>query len=85
MQESMGPIVNRTREHLGTSDSAIISFRRIILGLARDLEAGKEPEAARNAAWYNVRSGSIILDADVPFNEGAAHLLRGGEIKAAAE
>jgi len=85
VQESMGPIVNRTREHLGTSDSAIIAFRRIVLNLARDLETGIEPKEAGNGAWYNVRSGSIILDADVPFNEGAAHLLRGGQIIAAAD
>src|SRR5215468_5401786 len=52
--ESMGPIQDRTREHLGTSDQAIIAYRRL-LRAAID-EAGKggrplmvldEPAAAR--------------------------------------
>ena len=31
MTESMGPVVDRTREHLGTSDTAIIAVRRWML------------------------------------------------------
>ena len=40
-QESMGPIVDRTREHLGTSDVAIIRMRRRMLEALRRLEAGE--------------------------------------------
>jgi phthalate 4,5-dioxygenase oxygenase subunit len=35
VQESMGPIVDRTNEHLGTSDQAVIRFRRLMLDAAR--------------------------------------------------
>ena len=39
--ESMGPIVDRTKEHLGVSDSYVIQVRRFLLKALRDLEAGK--------------------------------------------
>lgn len=39
VQESMGPIYDRTKENLGTSDVAVIRMRRIML------DAAKEPEA----------------------------------------
>jgi phthalate 4,5-dioxygenase len=42
--ESMGPIVNRTQEHLGAADTAIIVMRRLLIAMARRLEAGVEPE-----------------------------------------
>ncbi|MFN0073697.1 MAG: Rieske 2Fe-2S domain-containing protein [Chloroflexota bacterium] len=54
--ESMGPIMDRTREHLGTSDMAIIMYRRILLRLARELEQGGEPFAARGGEMFHVRS-----------------------------
>lgn len=38
VQESMGPIVDRTREHLGASDLAVIHFRRIMIDAAERLE-----------------------------------------------
>jgi phthalate 4,5-dioxygenase len=43
MTESMGPIYNRTQEHLGTTDVAIIFWRRYMLRLANNLEKGIEP------------------------------------------
>ena len=41
--ESMGPIVDRTKEHLGVSDSYIIQVRRFLLKALRDLQVGKPP------------------------------------------
>ena len=41
--ESMGPIVDRTKEHLGVSDSYLIQVRRFLLKAVRDLQAGKPP------------------------------------------
>jgi phthalate 4,5-dioxygenase len=44
MTESMGPIYDRTQEHLGTTDVAIIFWRRYMMRLARNLaEKGIEP------------------------------------------
>ena len=41
--ESMGAIMDRTNEHLGTSDKAIIRMRRMLIQAARDLTNGVEP------------------------------------------
>ena len=38
--ESMGPIQDRTREHLGTSDVAIIRWRRLMLDSVRRFQEG---------------------------------------------
>jgi phenylpropionate dioxygenase-like ring-hydroxylating dioxygenase large terminal subunit len=54
--ESMGPIMNRTREHLGTADLAIIMYRRRMLRLANELQQGIEPYAATHGDSYRVRS-----------------------------
>jgi hypothetical protein len=43
MQESMGAICDRTKEHLGASDSAIVRMRRRLLNAARNLEKNTTP------------------------------------------
>ena len=75
VQESMGPIADRSREMLGTSDKAIIAFRKLLLEMATDLSNGREPEATIHGTRYNVRSASVLLEKNVPFDEGAAWLL----------
>jgi phenylpropionate dioxygenase-like ring-hydroxylating dioxygenase large terminal subunit len=77
VQESMGFITDRTREHLGTSDRAIVNFRRLMLRLAQDLADGKEPSAAKRAEDYNVRSVSVIAEAGIPFEQAAAPFMSG--------
>ncbi|MDE2802547.1 MAG: hypothetical protein OXK21_06680, partial [Chloroflexota bacterium] len=56
MTDSMGGISDRTREHLGTSDTAIIAARRILLRAARDLQEGVEPFAASHPEVFHVRA-----------------------------
>ncbi len=56
MTDSMGPISDRTKEHLGTSDAAIIAARRIIIKVARDLQEGVEPYAASHPEVFNIRA-----------------------------
>jgi phenylpropionate dioxygenase-like ring-hydroxylating dioxygenase large terminal subunit len=41
--ESMGPIYDRSGEHLGVSDMTVIAVRRFLLRCVRNLQAGKEP------------------------------------------
>jgi phenylpropionate dioxygenase-like ring-hydroxylating dioxygenase large terminal subunit len=55
MTETMAPVLNRTIEHLGTTDLAIIMMRRMLMKLAHDLQAGREPFATRNPGAYTVR------------------------------
>jgi phenylpropionate dioxygenase-like ring-hydroxylating dioxygenase large terminal subunit len=54
--EGMGALLDRSKEHLGTSDTIIIAMRRRLLGLAKALARGKEPPAASNPALYRVRA-----------------------------
>jgi nitrite reductase/ring-hydroxylating ferredoxin subunit len=78
VQESMGPIVDRTEEMLGHSDLAIVRFRRRLLRAAREMEQGRPPKAAQGGALYNVRPATLLLPQEVPADEGAAQLMRGG-------
>jgi phthalate 4,5-dioxygenase oxygenase subunit len=82
MTQSMGVIVDRRKEHLATSDMAVIHFRRLLISLARELEAGNEPVAARNGSAYAVRSHDLTSPIN-DFDEllGAFHdelIARGG-------
>jgi nitrite reductase/ring-hydroxylating ferredoxin subunit len=63
VQESMGPIYDRTREHLGASDSAIIATRRHLLRALRDpgLILGLEPSS------HHVRAVDMNLPSDADF------------------
>ncbi len=75
IQESMGKVVERNLEHLGTSDTAIIAFRRLLINLARDLEKGKEPFAAGHGDAYKVRSTSIVSSEPEAFDVAAREQL----------
>jgi len=53
--ESMGPIFDRSREHLGVNDKAVIAVRKFLLSSVKALQEGREPphivrEARRN--WF---------------------------------
>jgi phenylpropionate dioxygenase-like ring-hydroxylating dioxygenase large terminal subunit len=55
IQESMGPIADRSKEHLLASDAAIIKIRRLLLQTLKDHAAGK-PLPGMRAESYRVRS-----------------------------
>ncbi len=76
VQEAMHRIVPRMHEHLGTSDTAVISTRRILIRLARELEQGNVPASALNGALYRVRSASLNLPNEdlLEPEEAARHL-----------
>jgi phthalate 4,5-dioxygenase len=76
IQESMGPVVDRTRERLGASDTAIIAARRLLIHEIRALQQGQEPQAARNGEAYWVRSCSLLLNREVEFDAGARELMK---------
>jgi len=63
--ESMGPIFDRSQEHLGSSDAMVIRVRRLLLKAARALAAdGTVPPGVDSPEAYRQRSGGVILDAD---------------------
>ncbi|MBX5437822.1 MAG: Rieske 2Fe-2S domain-containing protein, partial [Alicyclobacillaceae bacterium] len=62
VQESMGPIYDRTQEHLAVSDAMIIRVRRRLLAVVRALmEHNVTPPGVREPEVYRTRSGSVIL------------------------
>jgi hypothetical protein len=62
MTESMGPIMNRSNEHLGTTDQLIIRTRRRLIACAKALEEeGVVPPGVDNPKAYHQRSGGTIL------------------------
>jgi nitrite reductase/ring-hydroxylating ferredoxin subunit len=67
MAESMGPVVDRTREHLGTADVPTIVLRRMLIRLARAMLRGQEPVAASQAEAYGVRA-LCVNDAEANLN-----------------
>jgi phenylpropionate dioxygenase-like ring-hydroxylating dioxygenase large terminal subunit len=60
MIEGMTRTVDRSLEHLGSSDVAVIAARRRLMKLARDLENGVEPVAATHPELYRVRPLDLL-------------------------
>jgi phenylpropionate dioxygenase-like ring-hydroxylating dioxygenase large terminal subunit len=69
---TMGPVADRSREHLGTTDAAIIAARRRLLDSARFVEGGGELSAPADPDAYLIRAPALLLPKEVPFDEGAA-------------
>lgn len=62
--ESAGAIVDRAREHLGTSDKAVIAFRQRLLAAARQLAQGIEPQSPYDPDCYRVRAHADLVPRD---------------------
>jgi hypothetical protein len=56
----MRPIVDRSKEHLGTADIAILCARRLLLNMAKKLMEGIEPAPPHDPASYNLRPLEVI-------------------------
>jgi phthalate 4,5-dioxygenase oxygenase subunit len=62
MTESMGPIYDRSQEHLGTTDAMVIYVRRQLLRAARALrERGEVPANVDDPNLCRVRPASVLL------------------------
>ena len=72
LQESMGPVQDRTREHLVATDRGIIFTRKSLLRAAQANREGK-PLPGLAPASQQVRSCAIELPADTDFKSGAEH------------
>src|SRR5262249_28335691 len=81
--ESMGPLFDRTREHLGTADQTIIQQRARLIAAARALQKGVEPPAM-DPTVYRVRQLGINLPASIPRWQDAKDAV-GAHIKAYPE
>ena len=75
IQESMGPVANRSIEHLGIGDTVIIKLRRLLLQTLRDFEKGM-PLPALDPASYRVRSALFAAPEECSFGEVADNFVR---------
>ncbi|MGH7035721.1 MAG: Rieske 2Fe-2S domain-containing protein [Stellaceae bacterium] len=66
------PIADRTLEHLGSGDLAIIQMRRKFLRVLQELGEGIEPVPALKGSLYRVRPIAVTLeDNGTPYHEAA--------------
>jgi phthalate 4,5-dioxygenase oxygenase subunit len=68
VQESMGPIINRTREHLGPADKAIITARRLVLDAIRTVAEGGDP-LGTDTSYHSIRAIEMIFARDIPWRD----------------
>ena len=64
--ESMGPIQDRTREHLGTSDKVIMANRRALLKAIESVQAGGVAPGVADAAQAAAMTGPDTVDGIAP-------------------
>jgi phenylpropionate dioxygenase-like ring-hydroxylating dioxygenase large terminal subunit len=75
---SQGQVVNRSREHLATTDAMVIRVRRRLIAAAKALrEHGTAPPGLDNPQVYRQRSGWILLPEGSDWWEATRHLREG--------
>lgn len=60
VQESMGPVVDRSQEHLGPADRAVIAARRLLLQAIKTVEDGGDPPGV-GTSYYQARGMEKIF------------------------
>ncbi|HEX5278537.1 MAG TPA: Rieske 2Fe-2S domain-containing protein [Micropepsaceae bacterium] len=68
IQEGMGPIADRSEEHLGSTDRAITAVRRLLMDATRSVAAGGTLRGIDPATYRDVRAVDHYADseADIP-------------------
>ena len=64
-----GPVTDRTKEHLGTSDAGVITLRRRLLNSVRNFQQGQEPPEPCKATAYRVRPIADIAYRNLSLDE----------------
>ena len=75
VENQRGPVTDRTRETLVSSDKYLIHIRRRIMSAAQMLERGEEPREPWHPAAYRVRTRRIEVPAGTPLEQVTAALL----------
>jgi hypothetical protein len=63
IQESMGRIVDRSKEHLGPADKAIIQARKLLREAVKMVQSGGNP-AGTSTSYYPLRAHEAVLPRD---------------------
>lgn len=72
VQESMGTIADRSLEHLGSADIAIVTIRRLLLAAADAVEKGEDPLGNR-LERVPLRAAEKLLPAGTAWREALAN------------
>jgi len=73
VQASMGPITDRSKEHLSSSDTALVQARMLMLKALRNDAEGQHPLSPRNADYGFEEA--MPVDAMIPIDENWADVL----------
>jgi hypothetical protein len=76
LQESMGPIIDRTKENLVGCDNGIIMARHKLMRAAKLLREKGTLPPARSVEEQSVRATALLLKRDIPFKDGAKDALK---------
>ncbi len=68
VQETMGPIIDRTKEHLGQADRAVIITRKLLQEAVETVRDGGNPAGASDA-FYDLRAHDEVLPAEVDWRQ----------------
>jgi hypothetical protein len=60
--ESPGPIQDRTREHLGTSDKGIVAYRKLLVEAIEKSAAGEKPLMVLDESAAGALTGPPSID-----------------------
>ena len=72
IQESMGAVVDRSREHLGPADRAVIQARRLLLEAVRTTADGGTPRGVA-PTYYSLSAAEAVLPRTADWREIPAH------------
>ena len=78
VQESMGPIVDRSREHLGPADRAVIQARKLLLEAVRTVSEGGTPRGVE-PTYAKLAAAEAVLPRDTDWR--VASLPAGSQIE----
>jgi phenylpropionate dioxygenase-like ring-hydroxylating dioxygenase large terminal subunit len=68
IQESMGRVVDRSREHLGPADKAIIQARRLLLQAVETVQEGGTPRGI-NPTYYTLRAAEGVVPREADWRD----------------
>jgi phthalate 4,5-dioxygenase oxygenase subunit len=74
LQESMGPIVDRAKENLVSTDNGIIMARHRLMRAIKGLDKGETPPGV-DPVHQRVRSAAVVLPRDQAFKDAAREAL----------
>ncbi|MBM2811430.1 MAG: phthalate 4,5-dioxygenase oxygenase subunit [Chloroflexi bacterium] len=75
VQESMGRIVDRSREHLGSTDRAVMTCRAIMREAIKDVAEGIDPPGLDPSTYRHQRAADVVIPKGVRWQDAAGREL----------